>query len=218
MTWVAVAIQPNGNGNSWEIQCCPFILGLNVINKSNPEQASNNDYRCNHSSSYNRMNKMRSKAHCAPLFFSRLYVCANTTLAHPFGVCPLTYTQSNKYQQHILGPLFFFLKEYLCVCVIFNKFKFCKYIWWNKGFRWQVLIPEMKLRQLRSRSQVVGMTIRVVRIANNICAFIVHVPMVRCALGNNFDKLSLSNIRYSMQQACRETLGPMNILPIFCTK
>lgn len=28
------------------------------------------------------------------------------------------------------------------------------------------------------------------------------LPMVRCALGNSFDKLSPSNIKYSMQQAC----------------
>jgi hypothetical protein len=46
------------------------------------------------------------------------------------------------------------------------------------------------------------MTISVVKIAKNTCEFIVKLPMVRCTLGNNFDRLSLSNIKYSMQQAC----------------
>jgi hypothetical protein len=69
------------------------------------------------------------------------------------------------------------------------------------------LIPEMKLRQLRSRSQVVGMTISAVRIANNTWESRVKAPMVRCALGNIFDRLSLSNIRYSMQHACMKRLG-----------
>jgi hypothetical protein len=78
------------------------------------------------------------------------------------------------------------------------------------------LVPEMKLRQLRSRSQVVGMTISAVRIANKTWASTVKSPIVRCALGNNFDRLSPSNIRYSMQQACMERLaaviGPVNML------
>lgn len=60
---------------------------------------------------------------------------------------------------------------------------------------------EMKLRQLRSRSQVVGMTTRAVKMANSICESRVKLPMVRCAFGNNFDKLSLSKIKYSMQHA-----------------
>jgi len=46
----------------------------------------------------------------------------------------------------------------------------------------------------------------VVKIAKNTWEFSVKFPMVRCALGNNFDKLSLSNIRYSMQQACTKDL------------
>ena len=73
------------------------------------------------------------------------------------------------------------------------------------------LIPEMKIRQLKSRSQVVGMTISAVRIVNNTCESRVNTPMVRCALGKNFDRLSLSNIRYSMQHACMERLGAINI-------
>ena len=73
------------------------------------------------------------------------------------------------------------------------------------------LVPETKLRQLRSRSQVVGITIRAVRMANSTCESKVKLPMVRCALGNNFDKLSLSNIKYSMQHACNKVLGPISI-------
>jgi hypothetical protein len=41
------------------------------------------------------------------------------------------------------------------------------------------------------------MAMMVVRIAKNTWEFNVKLPMVRCALGNNFDKLSLSSIRYS---------------------
>jgi hypothetical protein len=46
------------------------------------------------------------------------------------------------------------------------------------------------------------MTTRVVKIAKNTCEFSVKLPMDMCTSGNNFDKLSLSNIKYSMQQAC----------------
>jgi hypothetical protein len=73
------------------------------------------------------------------------------------------------------------------------------------------LVPEMKLRQLRSRSQVVGMTTRAVKMANSICESRVKLPMVRCAFGNNFDKLSLSKIKYSMQHACKKGSGPISI-------
>jgi hypothetical protein len=73
------------------------------------------------------------------------------------------------------------------------------------------LVPEMKLRQLRSRSQVVGMTIRAVRMANSTCESRVKPPMVRCASGNNFDKLSLSSIKYSTQHACKKESGPISI-------
>jgi len=52
MARVAVPIQPNGNGNSRKVQCCPFTLDCtNVINKSNPEQAGDNNDRCDDSTS-----------------------------------------------------------------------------------------------------------------------------------------------------------------------
>jgi hypothetical protein len=52
MARVAVPVQPNGDGDSRKVQCRPFTLDwTNVINKSNPEQAGDNNDRCNDSAS-----------------------------------------------------------------------------------------------------------------------------------------------------------------------
>ena len=50
------------------------------------------------------------------------------------------------------------------------------------------------------------MTTRVVKIAKNTHEFSVKLPMDMCTLGNKFDKLSLSNIKYSIPQACNNRL------------
>lgn len=52
MARVAVPVQSNGNGDSRKVQCRSFTLDwTNVINKSNPEEAGDNNDRCDDSTS-----------------------------------------------------------------------------------------------------------------------------------------------------------------------
>jgi hypothetical protein len=48
----------------------------------------------------------------------------------------------------------------------------------------------------------VGRIANVAKIANRMCAFNLNPPKVKLASGNKDDRLSLSRMMYSMQQAC----------------